>query len=96
MTELANAIGSEVYADVNGWHLFLRDMSSYHIGLARALAAKIELEGRADERDVVDILKKVPVKLGGGKVELPLFDVVPSGCVMDLVDICERYADDRL
>lgn len=43
------------------------------------------------EADVVDFLKKVPVKLGQGKVTLSLNDVLPNMCVQDIVRACEDF-----
>ena len=45
--DLAYTIGREVYADLNGWHLFLKDMSSVpggpkmHTLLAEQLGAMV-------------------------------------------------------
>lgn len=42
--------------------------------------------------DLDALLKKVPIKLGGGKMTSALADVLPSGCVQDLERICEDWA----
>lgn len=43
------------------------------------------------EADVVEFLKKVPVKVGQGKVTLSLEDVMPKTCVQDIVRACEDF-----
>jgi hypothetical protein len=43
------------------------------------------------EDDVVSFLKKVPVKLGKGKVSVSLEEVLPSICVQDIVRACEEF-----
>lgn len=35
------------------------------------------------------------MKLGGGKVQLPLADLIPSYPAQDLQDIVRRWADDQ-
>lgn len=40
----------------------------------------------------LDLLKKVPIKLGGGRVTLPLSDLLPAACVADLERICDDFA----
>ena len=97
-SELANDIGRDCYVDLNGWHLFLRDMKpqgSFHTGLANVVVATIIKNGnKCDERDVTEILKTVKVPLGGGKIEASLFELMPKRCVEDFVDIAKKYADD--
>ena len=43
---------------------------------------------------MVSILKKVAVKLGGGRTTLSLYEVLPSRCTQDLVEIAQRFAKD--
>ena len=64
-------------------------------GLANALALQAARSGgKVREDDVVGVLKKVAVKLGGGRTTVSLFDVMPSRCVQDLVELAERFAKD--
>ena len=44
------------------------------------------------ESDLASLLKKVPVKLGGGRTTLALGDVLPAACVQDMERICADYA----
>ncbi|KAJ9527980.1 hypothetical protein QJQ45_005576 [Haematococcus lacustris] len=92
--ELATQIGKEVYVDVAGWHLYLRDMTAapglkMHTALAQQLGP--QSTKRVSEAEVGAVLKKVPVKLGAGKTQLSLYDVVPAMCLGDLTRILEDY-----
>jgi hypothetical protein len=94
VSELAERIGSDVYMDINGWHLFLKD-AKYHIPLARIVSNRIAADGnRFDEQAVLQILKDCPVKVGGGKSTVKLFDLMPNMCVQDFTKIVEDYVDD--
>ncbi|CAL6441059.1 unnamed protein product [Bathycoccus prasinos] len=97
-SELAENIGRDCYVDVNGWHLFLKDMKpqgSFHQGLANVVIGTIVKNGKkCSEEDMTEILKTVKVPLGGGKMEASLFDLMPKRCVDDFVGIAKRYADD--
>jgi hypothetical protein len=92
VSDFARDIGSDIYVDIAGWHLFLRDMK-YDVGLANAIAARTASNGgKISSDDVTAILKKVAVKLGGGKTEVSLYDVMGSRCVEDLVELSQRFA----
>ena len=97
-SELAENIDRDCYVDVNGWHLFLKDMKpqgSFHQGLANVVIGTIVKNGKkCSEENMTEILKTVKVPLGGGKMEASLFDLMPKRCVDDFVDIAKRYADD--
>jgi hypothetical protein len=94
ISELAENLGSDVYMDINGWHLFLKD-AKYHIPLARIVSNRIAADGnRFDEQAVLQILKDCPVKVGGGKSTVKLFDLMPNMCVQDFTKIVEDYVDD--
>jgi hypothetical protein len=43
---------------------------------------------------IENILKNCPVKIGGGKQTVMLYDLMPNMVVQDFMSICERYADD--
>lgn len=47
------------------------------------------------EAEVAALLKKVPVKLGGGKVTTALSELVPAGCSRDLERACDDWARSR-
>ena len=56
-------------------------------------AACWTVQGRCNTADL-DLLKKVPIKLGAGRVTLPLSDLLPAACVADLERSCDNYARD--
>ncbi|GIL64687.1 hypothetical protein Vafri_18583 [Volvox africanus] len=96
--EFASAIGRDVYVDIAGWHLYLRDMGAGIPGsslkMSQALAQQLgpQLSRGLREPDVEALLKKIPVKLGGGKLKASLYEVTPSICVGDLAKLCEEFA----
>jgi hypothetical protein len=64
-------------------------------GLANAVAMQAARGGgKISEADVTQVLKKVAMKLGGGRTTVSLFDVMPPRCVQDLVELAERFAKD--
>mmetsp|Transcript_6445 Transcript_6445/g.23945 ORF Transcript_6445/g.23945 Transcript_6445/m.23945 type:complete len:128 (+) Transcript_6445:821-1204(+) len=91
LEDLRDKIGSEVYIDIAGWHLYLRD-TKYAQELAVAVFKKIDDAGRYDERDLDDILRAEKVSLGQGKSTLTLADVIPEYSAQDLRDIVEDFA----
>ncbi len=86
---LAAAIGDNVYIDVAKWHLYLRD-AHLHTTLAERFYPMLS-QGKVEESQVVDVLKKIPVKLGGGKLELPLSDLLPMQSQVHLIDALEDF-----
>jgi hypothetical protein len=100
--ELATSIGRDVYVDVAGWHLFMRDMTATPAlkmsqVLATQLGPKAASGGRGGlrESDIESVLRKIPVKLGGGRMQVSLYDVMPSMCVGDLCKILEDFAKSK-
>jgi hypothetical protein len=87
--KLAAAIGEDVYIDVAKWHLYLRD-AHLHTVLAEQLYPI--LSKNVTEEQVLQILRAIPVKLGGGKLEAPLADLLPMQSQMQLMDIIEEFA----
>ena len=95
--DLADKIGRDCYIDVQGWHLYLKDVKvpNSKLTLAQALAHGLgaQIQGQGFSKTAVDdLIAKVPVKLGGGKSTLSLAEVMPARAVADLIDICEQYA----
>lgn len=90
--KLAAAIGENVYIDVAKWHLYLRD-AHLHTALAEQLYPMLT-SGKVEENQVVDVLKHTPVKLGGGKVEVPLADLLPMQSQVHLMDALEEFQRD--
>jgi len=86
---LATEIGSNVYIDVAKWHLYLRD-AHLHTLLAERFYP-ILAAGAIQEDQVNQILNSISVKLGGGKRELPLADLLPMQSQVHLMDVLEEY-----
>jgi hypothetical protein len=86
---LAAEIGENVYIDVAKWHLYLSD-AHLHTLLAERFYPMVE--GRSVKEDeVLQVLQSIPVKLGGGKREVPLLDLLPMQCQVSLMDLLEEF-----
>lgn len=85
---LAAEIGDNVYIDVAKWHLYLKD-AHLHTTLAQQIYPL--LTNTVKEDQITKILQNIPVKLGGGKREVPLSDLLPMQCQVNLMDILEEY-----
>ncbi|MBK4729884.1 DUF3181 family protein [Oxynema sp. CENA135] len=86
---LAAEIADKVYIDVAKWHLRLDD-AHLHLPLAERLYPLLE-DNALDENRVVEILGSIPVKVGGGRRELPLVELLPMQCQVQLMDILEEF-----
>ena len=86
---LAAEIGENIYIDVAKWHLYLSD-AHLHSVLAERIYPLL-LNNSLDEDAVVSILRDISVKLGGGRAELPLIDLLPMQCQTNLLDLLEDY-----
>jgi hypothetical protein len=89
---LAAAIGEQVYIDIAKWHLYLND-AKLHVPLAEQLYPLIA-EGKLTEQAVTAALTAMPIKVGGGKQEIPLVQLIPAQCQMQLMDALEAFARD--
>ncbi|MBD0261968.1 MAG: DUF3181 family protein [Tolypothrix sp. Co-bin9] len=86
---LAAEIGENIYIDIAKWHLFLSN-AKLHTVVAEKMYPLLTSKS-VDEDQVLKILESIPVKIGGGKRELPLIDLLPLQCQVNLVDILEKY-----
>ena len=86
---LAAEIGENVYIDIAKWHLYLRD-AHLHTVVAEQLYPMLE-DGKLDADKVGQVLQGIPVKLGGGKREVPLADLIPMQCQVQLMDVLEEF-----
>ncbi|MDH6060570.1 DUF3181 family protein [Chrysosporum bergii ANA360D] len=86
---LAAEIGEAVYIDIAKWHLYLSD-AKLHTVVAEKMYPLISSQ-TVDEDRVMAVLDSIPVKIGGGRKELPLNDLLPLQCQVNLVDILEKY-----
>ncbi|MBD2292609.1 DUF3181 family protein [Anabaena sphaerica FACHB-251] len=89
LESLASEIGESVYIDIAKWHLYLED-AKLHTIVAEQLYPLITSHSVNEER-VLQLLASIPVKIGGGRKELPLIDLLPLQCQVNLVDILEKY-----
>lgn len=86
---LAAEIGENVYIDIAKWHLYLRD-AHLHTVLAEQLYPMMA-DGNLDDDKVGQVLQGIPVKLGGGKREVPLADLIPMQSRVHLMDVLEEF-----
>jgi len=86
---LAAEIGENIYIDIAKWHLYLRD-AHLHTVLAEQLYPML-INNSLEEDRVLQVLENIPVKLGGGKREVPLIDLLPMQCQVNLMDLLEEY-----
>ncbi len=86
---LAAQIGENVYIDIAKWHLYLRD-AHLHTVVAEQLYPMLE-DGNLDDDRVARVLQGIPVKLGGGKREVPLADLIPMQSQVHLMDVLEEF-----
>lgn len=88
---LAAEIGENIYIDVAKWHLYLAD-AHLHTVVAEKMYPLL-LDGNFTENAMIAELANIPVKLGGGKVELSLEKLLPSACLSDLLELLERFSN---
>jgi hypothetical protein len=86
---LAAEIGENVYIDIAKWHLYLRD-AHLHTVVAQQLYPMLE-DGSLDDDKVGRVLQGISVKLGGGKREVPLADLIPMQSQVHLMDVLEEF-----
>lgn len=86
---LAAEIGENIYIDVAKWHLYLGD-AKLHTPLAEKLLPMVA-SGDISEDSVIKVLQDIPIKLGGGKKTLPLADLMPMQCHVNLIDLLEEF-----
>lgn len=89
---LAIEIGNNIYIDIANWHLFLKE-AKLHVSLSERLYPLLK-DDTFDDKTVQKVLNQLSVKLGGGKREVPLADLIPSACVDDLMGILEEFQRD--
>ena len=86
---LAAEIGENIYMDVAKWHLYLAD-AHLHTVVAEKVYPMIENE-EVSEDGVIEILRQISVSLGGGRREVPLLELLPLQCQMNLMDLLEEF-----
>ncbi len=86
---LAAEIGETIYLDIAKWHLYLSN-AHLHTVLAEQLYPMLQ-KGTVNESEVLQILRAIPVKVGGGRHELPLLELLPMQCQVNLIDLLEEF-----
>lgn len=86
---LAAEIGDKIYIDVAKWHLYLSD-AHLHTTVAEQVYPLLENKTLSEEQ-VQDILQRISVKLGGGRTQLSLLDLLPQNALGDLMELLEEY-----
>ncbi|MCG8364290.1 MAG: DUF3181 family protein [Pseudanabaenales cyanobacterium] len=86
---LAAEIGENIYMDIAKWHLYLGD-AKLHTVLAERLYPMLT-DNQLEENKVLAVLGDIPIKLGGGRREIPLVDLLPMHCQIELMDLLEEY-----
>lgn len=61
----------------------------------QALASQLGPMREPSESDIEDVLKKIPLSLGGGKQKVSLYDALPSMGVRDLAEILKDFAKNQ-
>jgi hypothetical protein len=87
--DLAADIGANVYIDVARWHLYLAE-AHLHTVLAERFYPLLS-QGVISEDRVNEVLASIPVKLGGGRQELSLGQLLPMQSQVALIDILETF-----
>ncbi len=88
---LAAEIGENIYIDVAKWHLYLAD-AHLHTFLAERVASLL-VEDNLSEKTVTEILRQIPVTLGGGNLEVSLLNLLPSSVQSDLLNLLKNYQE---
>jgi len=86
---LAAEIGENIYMDIAKWHLYL-GVAKLHMPLAEKLLPMVT-DGSISEDAVVQVLQDIPIKLGGGRKSIPLAELLPMQCQVNLIDLLEDY-----
>ena len=90
---LAAEIGENIYIDVAKWHLYLSD-AHLHTTLAEKVYSLLENDELTEDA-IINILRDISVPLGGGRKEVPLIELLPMQCQMNLLDLLEEYQKNR-
>ncbi|WP_088243766.1 DUF3181 family protein [Calothrix rhizosoleniae] len=86
---LASEIGENLYIDIAKWHLYL-STAKLHTVVAEKVYPLL-VEDTINEDRVVEVLRSISVKIGGGRREIPLIDLLPLQSQVHLVDILENF-----
>lgn len=65
------------------------------VHMLQALASQLGPMGEPSEGDVEEVLKKIPLSLGGGKQKVSLYDALPSFSIRDLTEIVSDFSKNQ-
>ena len=65
------------------------------VHMLQALASQLGPMGEPSEGDVEEVLKKIPLSLGGGKQKVALYDALPSFSIRDLTKIVSDFSKNQ-
>ena len=63
--------------------------------LLQALASQLGPMGEPSEGDIEEVLKKIPLSLGGGKQKVSPYDALPSFSIRDLAEIVSNFSKNQ-
>ena len=86
---MAAEIGENLYMDIAKWHLYL-ESTDLHTVLAERLYP-LMTANTLQEDQITQVLNSIPIKVGGGKREIPLTDFLPVQCQRDLMEILQKF-----
>ena len=89
LESLAAEIGENIYMDIAKWHLYL-GVAKLHTPLAEKLLPLVT-DDNVSEDGVIKVLQDIPIKLGGGRKTLPLSELMPMQCQVNLIDLLEEF-----
>lgn len=87
--QLASVIGENIYIDVAKWHLYLSD-ARLHTQLAEQLYPILD-DGNIEADKIAQVLQRISVPLGGGKMTASLVDLIPTTVQSNLLTLLEEY-----
>ncbi len=87
--QLASVIGENTYIDVAKWHLYLSD-ARLHTQVAEQLYPILE-EGNIEADKIDQVLQRISVPLGSGKMTVSLANLIPTTVQSNLLTLLEEY-----
>jgi hypothetical protein len=90
--DLAANLGEKIYIDVAKWHLYLAD-AKLHTEVAQKCFELVQAN-TITPAAVDQVLQGIAVPLGGGKIQVPLANLIPATLQATLLDILEECRQD--
>ena len=86
--KLAANLGEEIYIEIAKWRLYLND-AHLHIPLATKILTETSQE--ITQYQINTILTDIKIKVGGGKQEISLIDLIPNPELIKLEAIIQEF-----